>query len=300
MIHSHLSVTNIEQEPDLEKKASMIGYLAQKSRLEVFDMIRQRGNGHWGGSASCAELLATLYFHMMHVRPENPKWEDRDRLILSKGHAAPMLYSLLAHKGFFPLAELSSFRSIDSRLQGHPCMLKTPGVELSTGPLGHGISVGTGMALAARILRKRYWTFVIVGDGCLNEGQSWEAILSAAKFRPARLVIMVDYNKVQLDGPSKEIMPLDPLAGKFKAFNLKVAPVIYDGHQVREIMRSWDWAQQNQEEPCVIIYKTHKGKGVSFMEDNFYWHGSPIDGVSYKAGKTELEKTLNQYLNEAR
>jgi transketolase len=178
-------------------------------------------------------------------------------------------------------------------------MLKTPGVELSTGPLGHGISVGTGMALAARILRKRYWTFVIVGDGCLNEGESWEGILSAAKFKPARLVIMVDYNKVQLDGPSDQIMPLDPLPGKFEAFNLKVAPVIYDGHQVREIMRSWDWARQNQEEPCVIIYKTRKGKGVSFMEDNFYWHGSPIDDASYKAGKTELEETLNQYLNEA-
>jgi transketolase len=295
----HFSANNIAQEPDIEKKTLMIQWLAQKSRLEVFDMIHKKGNGHWGGSASCAELLATLYFHIMYVRPEDPKWEDRDRLILSKGHAAPMLYNLLAHKGFFPLDELSSFRSINSRLQGHPCLLKTPGVELSTGPLGHGISVGIGMALAARIKQKKYWTFVIVGDGCLNEGQSWEAILSAAKFRPPRLVIMVDYNKVQLDGPSDKIMPLDPLADKFKAFNLKVAPIIYDGHQVSEIMQSWEWARQNQEEPCVIIYKTHKGKGVSFMEDNYYWHGSPIDDVSYEAGKTELKKTLNQYLNEA-
>ncbi len=294
----HFSVTDIEQEQDLEKKALMIQCLAQKSRLEVFEMIYKRGNGHWGGSASCAELLATLYFHMMHVRPENPKWEDRDRLILSKGHAAPMLYNMLALKGFFHPDELSTFRSINSRLQGHPCMLKTPGVELSTGPLGHGISVGTGMALAARIKQKKYRTFVIVGDGCLNEGQSWEAILSATKFKPPRLIIMVDYNKVQLDGPSDEIMPLDPLADKFRAFNLKVAPTIYDGHQVNEIIQSWEWACQNEEEPCVIIYKTHKGKGVSFMEDNHYWHGSPIDDVSYETGKAELKKTLNRYLNE--
>src|SRR5690606_12164126 len=211
----------------------------------------------------------------------------------------PMLYNLLAHKGFFPFEELTKmFRSIDSRFQGHPCLLKTPGVELSTGPLGHGISVGVGMALASRVLKKLYRTFVIVGDGCLNEGESWEGVMSAAKFKPARLIIMVDYNKVQLDGPSDTIMPLDPLSEKFSAFNLNVAPKVYDGHDVDEILESLKWAQQNEEEPCVITYKTHKGKGVSFMEDNFIWHGSPIDDESYKTGKIELESTLNTYFDE--
>jgi transketolase len=169
-------------------------------------------------------------------------------------------------------------------------MLQTSGVELSTGPLGHGISVGTGMALAARVMKKKFRTFVIIGEGCLNEGQSWEALMSAAKFKPPRLVIMVDYNKVQLDGPSDMIMPIDPLADKFRAFNLNVAPKIYDGHNVQEIFQSWEWAQQNQDAPCVIIYKTHKGKGISFTEDDNKWHGCPIDDASFAAGKIELEQ----------
>jgi transketolase len=295
----YLVPDDIEGETDISRKIAKIKYFAQQSRIEVFDMIHKRGNGHWGGSASCAELLATMYFHILNINSENPKWEDRDRLVLSKGHAAPMLYNLLAHKGFFPLEELTKmFRSIDSRFQGHPCMVKTPGVELSTGPLGHGISVGVGMALAARVLKKLYRTFVIVGDGCLNEGESWEGVMSAAKFKPSRLIIMVDYNKVQLDGPSDTIMPLDPLAEKFKAFNLNVAPKVYDGHSVDEILESLKWAQENEREPCVIIYKTHKGKGVSFMEDNFKWHGSPIDDESYRNGRIELENTLNTYLDE--
>ena len=281
-----------------EKRISILQGMAYQSRLEVFEMIHKRGNGHWGGSASCAELLTTLYFHILNVKPDDPKWEDRDRVILSKGHAAPMLYNILAHKGFFPFEELTGFRSLNSRLQGHPCMLETPGVDVSSGPLGHGISVGAGMALAARLKQKKYRTFVIVGEGCLNEGQSWEAFMAVAKFKPARLVIMVDYNKVQLDGAGSKIMPLDPLADKFLAFNLNVAPVVYDGHQVSEIMKSWEWAQQNQEAPSVIIYRTHKGKGVSFTEDNHQWHGCPIDERSYAEGKIELEKKLKFYADE--
>ena len=272
----------------------MIQALAQKSRREIFEMIHKRGNGHWGGSSSCTELITTLYFHILTIDPANQKWEDRDRFILSKGHAAPILYNILAQKGYFPQEDLSSFRSLNSHLQGHPCMLQTPGVELSTGPLGHGISVGVGMALAARSLKKNFWTFVITGEGCLNEGQSWEGIMSAAKFKPSRFVIMIDYNKVQLDGPCDTIMPLYPLADKFRAFNLNVAPFIYDGHDVNAIIDSWEWAQQHQNEPCVIIYKTHKGKGVSFTEDDNKWHGCPIDEASFLAGKEELEQcTIN-------
>lgn len=284
----------IKEETDFKKKVIKMQYFAQQCRLDVFEMIYKRGNGHWGGSSSSIELLTTLYAHILSLDPKNPLNEDRDRLILSKGHAAPILYTLLAHTGFFPLQELSTFRELNSRLQGHPCMSLTPGVDLSTGPLGHGISAGVGMALAARIQDKNYWTFVIIGEGCLNEGQSWEAIMSAAKYKPARLVILVDYNKVQLDGVSENIMPLDPLKEKFKAFNLNVSDIIYDGHRVTDIIKSWEWMRKNQEKPCVIIYKTIKGKGVSFMEGNHKWHGSTIDDESFLKGRAEIINSLVQ------
>jgi transketolase len=287
-------VTSLEilEEHDISMKAVKIQYFAQQCRLDTFDMIHQRGNGHWGGSASVTEILATLYFHIMNIDPSNPKWDDRDRLILSKGHGAPILYQILAHRGYFDTTELATFRQLNSRLQGHPCMNKLPGIEMSTGALGHGLSIGLGMALAARVLRKKFWTFIIVGDGCLNEGQSWEAIMATAKFHPERLVIIVDYNKVQLDGPSSEIMPLDPLPEKFKAFNLKVADKIYDGHSVVEIIESWEWIQENQGAPTVVIYQTCKGKGVSFMEGQSKWHGAPIDNISWKLGRAELLSKL--------
>jgi transketolase len=173
-------------------------------------------------------------------------------------------------------------------------MNKTPGVEMSTGALGHGTSVTLGIALAARVLKRNYWSFVIVGDGCLNEGQTWEGIMAAAKFKPDRLVMLVDYNKVQLDGPSDEIMPMDPLPAKLKAFNWSVAPRIYDGHDVEDILRSWDWIQKQIEFPVGVVYKTHKGRGVSFMEDDNKWHGSPIDDPSYKKGRSELVEGLKE------
>jgi transketolase len=289
---------NIEGEADLLLESIKIQYFAQQCRIDVFKMLHKQGNGHWGGSSSIAEILSTLYLHFMKTNPENPKNPDRDRLILSKGHAAPMLYNILAKKGFFPVEELSTFRKLNSHLQGHPCMNKTAGVDMSSGPLGHGISVGLGMALAARLQKKDYWTFVIVGDGCLNEGESWEGIMSTAKFKPPRFVIMVDYNKVQLDGPCSEIMPLDPLSDKFRAFNLNVAGKVYDGHNVMEIIKSLEWAKQNQGKPCVIIYKTHKGKGVSFMEDNYKWHGGTIDDKSFSLGIIELSETLLKFKNE--
>lgn len=289
---------DILQEKDINRKAAKIQFFAQQCRLGTFEMIHRRGNGHWGGSASVTEILTTFYYHIMNVNPASPKWEDRDRLILSKGHAAPILYTLLAHRGYFDISELGTFRQLNSRLQGHPCMNKLPGVEMSTGALGHGLSIGLGMALGAKVQKKKFWTFVIVGDGCLNEGQSWEAIMAAAKFKPERFVILVDYNKVQLDGPSSEIMPMDPLPEKFKAFNLKVADRVFDGHSVADIMASWDWMQENQNAPSVIIYKTHKGKGVSFMEDLSKWHGAPIDQHSYELGRKELVSQLNFLENE--
>lgn len=275
-------------ETDLSKKTALMQLLAQQGRLDVFDVLHDKGTGHWGGAASAAELLVSLYFHMMTIRPDEPHWSDRDRLVLSKGHASCMLYAILGYRGYIPQEELHTFRDLNSRLQGHPCMNSTPGVEMSTGALGHGVSVGLGMALAARVKKQDYRTFVIIGDGCLNEGQTWEGFMATAKFRPKNFFILIDYNKVQLDGPSDEIMPLDPLPEKLRAFNLNVADTVYDGHDVADILRSWKWMQQNADAPAVVVYKTHKGKGVSFMEDNSHWHGAPIDEQSYQRGRPEL------------
>jgi transketolase len=282
-------------EKDPGRKISLIHYLAQENRVDIFDMIHRRGNGHWGGSASAAEILTTLYFHILNIDPEDPAWEKRDRLVVSKGHAAPMLYTILAKRGFFTLDSLKdSFRCLDSNFQGHPCMNKTPGVEMSTGALGHGLSVALGMALAARVLRQDFWTFVLIGDGDLNEGETWEGIMAAAKFRPGRFVILIDYNKVQLDGPSDEILPMDPLPDKLRAFNINVCEDIFDGHDVSGILESWHWIRQQERWPAAVIYRTIKGKGVSFMENNHKWHGAPIDEESYGKGRPELIAELNR------
>ncbi len=279
---------------DMKKKIATLQYQAQQFRLEVLDLLHEKGTGHWGGASSAAELLTALYFHSMNIRPEEPTWPDRDRFVLSKGHASTMLYTVLAHRGYFPLEELSTFRQLNSRLQGHPCMNKTPGVEMSTGALGHGLSVTLGMALAARVQRKSYWNYVMLGDGCLNEGETWEGIMAAAKFKPERMVALIDYNKVQLDGPSDDIMPLDPLPEKFRAFHWNVAPKVYDCHDVADILASFAWVQQQTVWPAAVIYKTHKGKGVSFMEDTHKWHGAPIDDENYAKARPELLARLKE------
>lgn len=289
-----LDIKALLAETDLKKKAAMMQYLAQQCRIDVFDVLHEKGTGHWGGAASVAELLTTLYFHIMNVRPGEPNWPDRDRLVVSKGHASCMVYAVMGYKGYFPLEDLRTFRMLNSRLQGHPCMNKTPGVDMSTGVLGNGMSVALGMALAARIKKKNYWSFVLVGDGCLNEGQTWEGIMAAAKYKPERLILIVDYNKVQLDGPSDEIMPMDPLPDKLHAFNWNVTPRFYDGNSVTDILASWDWIQEQYNWPAAIIYKTIKGKGVSFMEGDHKWHSSPIDDESYIKGRIELVKRLEE------
>lgn len=289
-----LDAASIARLTDRAKKAAQMQYLAQQFRVTVLDILHEKGTGHWGGAASAAELLTALYFDALNVRPDEPSWCDRDRFVLSKGHASCMLYTVLAHRGYFPVDELKTFRQLNSRLQGHPCMHTTPGVEMSTGSLGHGVSVALGMALAARVTKKQYWSWVLIGDGDLNEGQTWEAIMAGAKFRPEKLVLLIDYNKVQLDGPSSEIMPLDPLAEKFRAFGWNVAPQAYDGHNVLEILRSSDWVSTQTDWPVAVIYSTHKGRGVSFMEDNAYWHGSPVDDATYVKARAELLATLTR------
>jgi transketolase len=281
-------------ERDRHQKAARLQYLAQLFRITVLDILHEKGTGHWGGAASAAELLVSLYFDVLNVRPERPMHPERDRFVLSKGHASCMLYTVLAHRGFFPVEELSSFRMLNSRLQGHPCMRHTPGVDMSTGSLGHGVSIALGMALSARVLQKDWWTYVLLGVGDLNEGQTWEAIMAGAKFSPERFVMLIDYNKVQLDGPSDEIMPMDPLPDKLRAFSWNVAPEIYDGNSVVAIFESFEWIRTQREWPAVVIYRTRKGRGVSFMEDNAYWHGAPIDDRSYANGRAELLATLGE------
>jgi transketolase len=289
---THCDSKAVLREKDRKRKAAMLQRLAQEFRITVLDILHEKGTGHWGGASSAAELLVALYFDAMNVRPEEPDWPERDRLVVSKGHASCMLYTVLAHRGYFPVEELKTFRQIDSRLQGHPCMLTTPGVEMSTGSLGHGTSVALGMALAARLLGKSYWTYVLLGEGDLNEGQTWEAIMAAAKFKPERLVALIDYNKVQLDGPSEQIMPMDPLPDKLRAFNWNVAPIVYDGHNAATVLESFDWVKSQRQWPVAVIYKTHKGRGVSFMEDNAHWHGAPIDDETHARARQELLQTL--------
>lgn len=262
--------------------------LAAGFRLEMFEVLHSRGTGHWGGASSAAEITTSLYFNRMNVDPSNPAWEDRDRFILSKGHASMNLYTILAYKGFFSPDDLPGFRTLGSHLQGHPSMKRTPGVDMSTGALGHGLSIGVGMALAARLSGKKHWTYVLSGEGCLNEGQTWEAAMMAAKYRPERLVYMIDYNGVQLDGTSNDIMPLNPLADKFKAFGWNVAPKLYDGHDMKSLLESYDWMDSDDVWPKAVIYQTVKGKGVSFMEGKSAWHGAPIDIDSYAKGRPEL------------
>jgi transketolase len=289
-----LDLEAIVYERDRERKITQMQYLAQRFRVTVLDLLHQVGTGHWGGASSAAELLTALYFHRLNIRPEQPHWPERDRLVISKGHASCMIYTVLAYRGFLPVEELVTFRQLNSRLQGHPCMKTTPGVDMSTGSLGHGMSVALGMALAARLRRSSYWTYVLLGDGDLNEGQTWEAVMAAAKFKPERLVAFVDYNKIQLDGPSDRIMPMDPLKDKFRAFNWNVAPRIYDGHDVAAILDSYDWLSRQTDWPVALIYNTVKGRGVSFMESNAYWHGAPVDDSSYSKARRELLESLQR------
>ena len=274
--------------------AAELAVLAASFRLQMFEILHSRGTGHWGGSSSAAEIITALYFNRLNIDPKNPAWEDRDRFILSKGHASINLYTVLANRGFFPVEKLSGFRTFGSILQGHPSMKLIPGIDISTGALGHGLSVGAGMAMAAAYNSKTYKTYVLSGEGCLDEGSTWEAMLLAAKYRPKGLIYLIDYNKVQLDGSMQDILPLEPLADKFKAFGWNLAPRSYNGHNTADILESFKWIDNDDVWPKVIIYDTVKAKGVSFMEGLSKWHGSPIDDKSFNEGRAELAADLEK------
>lgn len=249
---------------------------ARQIRCDVVQMVHDAGSGHPGGSLSAAEIIACLYFQHLRVDAKRPDWPERDRFILSKGHAAPALYAALARRGYFAAAELCTLRQLGSRLQGHPDRLKTPGIEATTGALGHGVALGAGLALAARRAGASWHTYVLLGDGEVQAGVVWEGALIAAKYRLANLTCILDQNDVQLDGPVHEVLPLEPLADKWRAFGWAVLEI--NGHNVRQILEALDHAALIHDRPTVIIARTTKGRGCSFMEGQAAWHGrAPTD-----------------------
>lgn len=260
---------------------------AKKLRRHVITMIATAGSGHPGGSLSAADIITALYFKILRYDPENPQWSDRDRFILSKGHAAPILYAALAESGYFPTAELATLRKLDSRLQGHADRKFTPGVEMSAGSLGMGLSFAIGVALTARLNSKTYRTYVLLSDGECEEGQTWEAALSAAHFRLDNLTAIVDYNGIQLSGWTRDIMNLEPFLRKWQAFGWRTIDI--DGHDFDQILSACQRAEKTKNKPTLIIAHTIKGKGVSFMENNVAFHGkAPTREEAEKALK-ELE-----------
>jgi transketolase len=264
--------------------------IANELRILTLKAVYNAQSGHIGGSFSSAEIITVLYFYKLKINPKDPLWEDRDRFILSKGHAAPMLYSALAKRGFFSEEELvNNLRKIGSRFQGHPDMRKTPGVEMTTGSLGQGLSVAIGIALGAKYIdKKSFRVYTLLGDGELNEGQVWEAFMSASKYKLDNLVCICDRNRVQLDGCTEEIMPLEPLRLKIEAFGWEVLEI--DGHNIEAIIKALDYAETVKNKPTCIIAHTVKGKGVSFMENTHKWHGRAPNREEYEEALKELTK----------
>ena len=266
-----------------DEKLSYLHAIANKIRINAVKAVYYANSGHPGGSLSIADMLAYLFFEEMNIDPGDPKKADRDRFVLSKGHCAPAYYSALALRGFFGVDELKGFRSVDSRLQGHPDMKNIPGVDMSTGSLGMGISAACGMALAGR---DKYRVYTILGDGECQEGEVWEAAMFAAHYRLDNLVAMVDFNGLQIGGKITDVMNPTPFDKKFEAFGW-YAQVI-DGHNIEELANALENAKPMKGKPSVIICKTVKGKGVSFMENNAKWHGSAPNEEQYKQAMKEL------------
>lgn len=265
-----------------------LGELAQKAvtlRRHIVTMLAKAGSGHPGGSLSAVEVVTALFFKAMRHDPANPQWADRDRFILSKGHAAPLLYAALAESGYFPVEELSTLRKLDSRLQGHTDMTTTPGVEMSAGSLGQGLSFGIGVALAGRLNSRDYRVYVLLGDGECDEGQVWEAAMAASHFKLDYLVAIVDHNEQQINGWNREIMNLEPLPEKWRSFGWHVIEV--NGHDLPQVLAAMEEARQVTGQPTIIISHTIKGKGISFMENNLDFHGRAPTAE-------ELEKALEE------
>ncbi|MDD5886967.1 MAG: transketolase [Oscillospiraceae bacterium] len=280
-----------------EKQKLELKKEALKIRMAVIEGTYNAKSGHPGGSLSIADIMAYLYFHEMKVDPQNPDWEDRDRLVLSKGHTAPALYGALALRGFFPLDEIPTLRKPDSRLQGHPSMRMTPGVDMSTGSLGQGISAAVGMALGAKLKEKDYHVYTILGDGEIEEGEVWEAAMFASAKKLDNLVAVVDNNNLQIDGTLEEVNSPYPIDEKFSAFGWYVIKI--NGHNFDQIDRAFQEARRCKGKPTVIIAKTVKGKGVSYMEYAVEWHGKAPKEEEYLEAMSELREELAELEEEA-
>ena len=262
--------------------------VANEVRKGIVTGVHAAKAGHPGGSLSIADILTYLYFEDMNIDPADPRKADRDRLVLSKGHAAPALYSVLASRGYFPVEELTTLRHIGSRLQGHPNMNDTPGVDMSTGSLGQGISAAVGMALAAKHWGDAYRTYAILGDGEIEEGQVWEAAMFAGNQRLDNLCLVVDHNRLQIDGSNEEVNSPMPIADKFRAFKFNVIELA-DGNDMAQVREAFRAARAHRGEPTCIVAETLKGKGVSFMEDQVGWHGKAPNDEQYAQAMAELE-----------
>lgn len=288
MVYPYGAKHSPEMVADLSRRANLY-------RIQVLKMVYHRKSGHIGGAFSAAEILTALFFHQMKLDPARPDWEERDHLIFSKGHACAMLYTVMAHRGFFPVEELMTFRGFNSRLQGHPEPQRTPGIEVPAGPLGHGVAIGAGMALAARMKSARNKTYVILGDGEINSGVIWEGAMVAAKFGLDNLTAILDYNGVQQTGTTSKVMPTEPIVDKWISFGWHVIEI--HGHNTLQVLEALDRADEVHGKPVMIVARTTKGKGVSFMENNSYWHGSPPTDAQFAAALAELEQEVALWQN---
>ena len=261
--------------------------MAKKIRRGIIEEVYKAQSGHPGGSLSVADILTVLYFDELNVNEKNPKWEDRDRLVLSKGHCSPALYSCLANRGFFDVEKLTTFRNIESKLQGHPDMTKVPGVDMTTGSLGQGLSAANGMAIAGKMDKKNYRVYCILGDGEIEEGQIWEAAMASSKYKLDNLCVIVDNNNLQIDGTIDKVMSPYPIDEKFKSFGFQIINI--DGNDIEEIKKAFEVAKNVKEKPVCIIAKTTKGKGISFMENKAEWHGKAPNEEQYKQAMEELK-----------
>ena len=265
---------------------------ANEARILGLTMVHDAASGHPGGSMSCLDLVTALYFNVMHVDTQNPQDPDRDRFVMSKGHCSPALYPVLALRGFFPVDDLHMFRRIDGHMSGHVEMHHVRGVDMSTGSLGQGVSAAVGMALGGKLNHKDYRVYAVMGDGELDEGQGWEAFMSAAKYKLDNLCVIVDVNGLQIDGETKDVMPTEPLDKKFEAFGWHVIKI--DGHDFEQIEAAYKEAEQTKGQPTMILAKTIKGKGVSFMENNAGWHGKAPNDEQWAQAKAELEAKIKE------
>ena len=259
---------------------------AKEIRKDIIEEVYNAKSGHPGGSLSIADIMAVLYFNELRIDEKNPRWEDRDRVVLSKGHCSPALYAALAERGFFSKETLKSFRKIDSNLQGHPDLNKVQGVDMTSGSLGQGLSVANGMAISAKMDNKDYRVYVILGDGEIEEGQVWEAAMTANKYKLDNLCVIVDNNNLQIDGTIEEVMSSYPIDEKFKSFGFNVLNI--DGNNIEEIINAFESAKKTKDKPTCIIAKTIKGKGVSFMENKAEWHGKAPSEEEYNEAMREL------------